>query len=132
MVFLTCPESFSTIPCRYFSKWRLKIFRGGNTPLPSNFDGSPYPHLRGYPRFFFFIKMTAKDVKEMSKMPGVTFFCVFVRPETNRQGGGKHAPGRRWVKRPEIKHFSRKLQNFPINKLRPDIERNGVQFSDGS
>ena len=21
-------------------------------------------------------------------MPGVTFFCVFVRPETNRRGGG--------------------------------------------
>ena len=53
MVFLTCPESFSTIPCRHFSKWRLKIFWGGNhPPLPSNFDDSPYPHLRGYPRFF--------------------------------------------------------------------------------
>ena len=25
-------------------------------------------------------------------MPGVTFFCIFVRPETNRQGGGNHPP----------------------------------------
>ena len=50
MVFLTCPESFSTIPCRYFSKWRLKIFWGGNHP--PTFDGSPYPHLRGTPLFF--------------------------------------------------------------------------------
>ena len=25
-------------------------------------------------------------------MPGVTFFCVFVRPETNRPGGGNHLP----------------------------------------
>ena len=23
-------------------------------------------------------------------MPGVTFFCIFVRQETNRQGGGNH------------------------------------------
>ena len=28
-------------------------------------------------------------------MPGVTFFCVFVRPETNRQGGANHP----WVGR---------------------------------
>ena len=89
MVFLICPESFSTLPWRYFSKWRLKIFRGGNhPPLPSNFDGSPYPHLRGVPPTFF-IKMTANDVKEM---PGFTFFCVFVRPETNHQEGGNHPP----------------------------------------
>ena len=27
-------------------------------------------------------------------MPGVTFFCVFVRPETNRHGGGNHPLGR--------------------------------------
>ena len=30
--YATCLESFSTIPCRYFSKWRLKIFWGGNHP----------------------------------------------------------------------------------------------------
>ena len=52
-LFLTCSESFSTIPCRYFSKWRLKIFEVATTPLHSNFDGSPYPHLKGYSRSFF-------------------------------------------------------------------------------
>ena len=48
-----------------FQNGDLKYFEVATTPLPSNFDGSPYPHLKGYPRFFF-IKMTAKDVKEMS------------------------------------------------------------------
>ena len=75
-----------------FSLKKFKIFWGGNHP--ATFDGSLYPLPRGYPRFFvlfvclfacFFIKMTAKDVKEMSEMPVITFFCVFVRPET---GGG--------------------------------------------
>ena len=31
-------------------------------------------------------------------MPGVTFFCVFVWPETNRKGGGNHPLGRTKVK----------------------------------
>ena len=61
MVFLTCPESFS-IP--WFQNGDLKYFEMATTPLPSNFDGSPYPILGGTP--IFFIKMTAKDVKEMS------------------------------------------------------------------
>ena len=40
------------------------MFWGGNHPsLPPNFDGLPYPRLRGYPRNFF-IKMTTKDVKK--------------------------------------------------------------------
>ena len=55
-------------------------------PLPSDFDGLPYPHLWGYPRFFF-IKLTAKDVKEIAQMPGVSCFCVFMRQKKNRQGG---------------------------------------------
>ena len=51
MVFLTCPESISTIPWRYFSKWRLKIFWGDNHPpltfelwrltLPPSSGGTP-------------------------------------------------------------------------------------------
>ena len=53
MIFLTCSVSFRSISCRYFSKWRLKIFSGGNQPLPtSDFDGLPYPRVRGYPGFF--------------------------------------------------------------------------------
>ena len=31
-------------------------------------------------------------------MPGVTFFCIFVQPETNRKGGGNHPLGRTRVK----------------------------------
>ena len=52
--------------CRYFSKWRLKYFQVATTPQPSNFDGLPYPRVWGYLRIFFFIKMTAKDVKEIT------------------------------------------------------------------
>ena len=65
MVFLTCPVSFRSISCKYFSKWQLKnIFRWQPLPLPSDFDGFPYPVLGGTPDFF--IKMTAKDVKEIT------------------------------------------------------------------
>ena len=46
IVFLTCSVCFRSISWRYFSKWRLKIFSGGNhppPPVPSDFDGLPYP-----------------------------------------------------------------------------------------
>ena len=36
-----------------------------NSPSPSDFDGLPYPRVRWYPQFFF-MKMTAKDVKEIT------------------------------------------------------------------
>ena len=38
-----------------------------------------------YPQFFF-MKMTAKDVKEITQMPLVTFFSVLELPEKNRKG----------------------------------------------
>ena len=63
MVFLTCSVSFRSISCRYFSKWRLKIFSGGNhppPPVPWDFYSLPYPRVRGTPGFFS-IKITAKD-----------------------------------------------------------------------
>ena len=52
-------------------------------PSPSDFDGLPYPRVRWYPHFFF-MKMTAKDVKEITYMPLVTFFSVLKRPGKNR------------------------------------------------
>ena len=64
----------------FFQNGDLKYFQVVFTPLPSDFDGLPYPHVRGYPRIFF-IQMTAKDVKEM---PGVTLFCVLVQSGRNR------------------------------------------------
>ena len=51
MVFQTCPESFSTI-ADTFQNGDLKYFEVAITPLPSNFDGSPFPHLRGTLGFF--------------------------------------------------------------------------------
>ena len=45
---------------------------------PSQSDGLPYPRVNRYPHYF--IKMTAKDVKEMSYMPQFTFFGVLERP----------------------------------------------------
>ena len=38
------------------------------------------------PFFFFLMKMTAKDVKEIICMPLITFFSVLERPEKNRKG----------------------------------------------
>ena len=48
-------------------------------PPPSDFDGLPYPG-KVVPPIFFFMKMTAKDVKEITYMPLVTFFSVLERP----------------------------------------------------
>ena len=90
MVIPTCPVSFSIIVCRYFSKWRTNVFlklkRSQQPPSLSVFDGLPYPRVRWYPQFFF-MKMTAKDVKEITYMPLVTFFSVLERRGKNRKGG---------------------------------------------
>ena len=67
MVISTWSVSFSFIVCKYFSKWQLLkiVFRHVKTclkpekdwihPLPSNFDGLPYPQ----------VKMTTKGVNEI-------------------------------------------------------------------
>ena len=49
---------------------------------PSDFDGLSDPRARWYPQFFF-IKMTAKDVKEIT--PQITFFSVLERPGKKRK-----------------------------------------------
>ena len=53
----------------FFSKWRIYVFlkmkRLHQPPSPSDFDGLPYPWVRWYPHFVF-MKMTAKDVKEIT------------------------------------------------------------------
>ena len=54
--------------CDIFQHGDLKFLKSGKvaiTPSPSDFDGFPYPQVRWYP-YFFFIKMTAKDVKEIT------------------------------------------------------------------
>ena len=38
------------------------------------------------------MKMTAKDVKEITYMPLVTFFSVLEPPEKNRKGGCNNLP----------------------------------------
>ena len=38
------------------------------------------------------MKMTAKDVKEITQMPLVTFFSVLEGPEKNRNGGLQQPP----------------------------------------
>ena len=47
------PRGATKRKCRYFSNWRLKHFQVATTPVPSDFDGLLYPHVRGYPRIFF-------------------------------------------------------------------------------
>ena len=90
MIISTCSVIFSIIVCRYFSKWRINVFlklkRWQQPPSPCDFDGLPYPRVRWYPQFFL-LKMTAKDVKEITYMPLVTFLSVFERPgKKNRKG----------------------------------------------
>ena len=53
-------------------------------PHPLTLTAYPTPGKGGTP--IFFMKMTAKDVKEITYMPLVTFFSVLERPGKNRKG----------------------------------------------
>ena len=97
MVFLTCPESFSTIPYHadIFQNGDLKYFEVATTgPLPSNFDGSPYPHLRGYPRFvcFFFHQNDLKGCKGDVLDARGHFLLRFSAAGDKPSGGGIPTP----------------------------------------
>ena len=54
-----------------------------STPHPLALTAYPTPG-KGYP--IFFMKMTAKDVKEITFMPLVTFFSVLEQPGKTRKG----------------------------------------------
>ena len=84
-----------------FQNGDLKYFQMATTPRTLGLDGLPYPRVRGYPRIFF-IKMTAKDVKEITYMPGP--FVLRLQSGRNRYGGGNHPfrkMGVKVEKRPE-------------------------------
>ena len=68
----------------------LKTEKVTTTPAPSDFDGLPYPRIRWYP--FFFLKMTAKDVKEITYMPLETFFSVLEQPGKTVRGVATNLP----------------------------------------
>ena len=65
MVFLTCSVNFRSYHADIFQNGDLKYFQVATTPHPRTFDGLPYPRVEGYPRIVF-IKMNAKDVKEIT------------------------------------------------------------------
>ena len=90
MVFLTCSVSFRSISCIYFSKWRLKIFSGGNHPLSSDFDCLPYPRVRGYPGFFFFYQNDRKGCKRDYLDARGHFVLCFGAIGDKSLGGGNH------------------------------------------
>ena len=52
MTFLIYTEYFKTIQTRYFSEWLLSIFFRWQPPLPTIFDGLPYPPEGGNPISF--------------------------------------------------------------------------------
>ena len=53
MAFLTCSVSLRSISCRHVSKWRLKIFSGGNHHLYlRNLTAYHTPVSGGTPDFF--------------------------------------------------------------------------------
>ena len=84
VVIATCFVTVTFMVCRYFffSKWRIKMSKtekGCIHPVTLWFWRLTLPWVRWYPHFFF-MKMTAKDVKEITFMPLVTFFSVLKRP----------------------------------------------------
>ena len=55
---VTYSVGFTCIACKYFSRWRLKIFPGGNHPRTHDLwrltvSSGPYPTWRGYLQLFF-------------------------------------------------------------------------------
>ena len=88
MVIPTCSVSFSIIVCRYFSTWRIKMSKNWKRlHLPPHpLILTAYPTLGKVVPQYFFMKMTAKDVKEITYMPLVTFFTFLERPGKNRKG----------------------------------------------
>ena len=83
MVIPTYFVSFSFIVCRYCSKWRIKCPKTEKRRHPPRYPLTlmAYPTPGKVVPPFFFMKMTAKDVKEITFMPLVTFFNVLERPE---------------------------------------------------
>ena len=62
-------------------------WKGRNTPLTLWLWRLTLPPGKVVPPIFFFMKMTAKDVKEITYyMPLVTFFSVLERPEKTVRG----------------------------------------------
>ena len=66
--------------------FRVKIEKVASTPPhPLTLTAYPTPRVRWYLQFFF-MKMTAKDVKEITYMPLVTVFSVLERSEKTVRG----------------------------------------------
>ena len=76
-----------------FYRYKARIyFKVASTPPhPLTLTTYPTPGVRWYPNFF--MKMTAKDVKEITLIPLVTFFSVLEWPGKNRKGGCNNPPG---------------------------------------
>ena len=64
----------------------LKIEKGCIHP-PHPLALTAYPTPGKVVPHFFFMKITAKDVKEITYMPLVTFFSILEQPWKNRKGG---------------------------------------------
>ena len=62
MIILIYPVNFSSIPCIYFSKWRMAKFP--TPPVPLNFDGLPYPMFGVFPNSFH--QNDRKDIKQIT------------------------------------------------------------------
>ena len=110
MVFLTCSVSFRSISCRYFSKWRLKIFSGGNHPLPLEYDGLPYPRVRGYARIFFhqnYRKGCKRDYLDARGHFVLCFGAIGDKP----LGGDNHP----------LRNTRLKLTSIPIRRCVPSL-----------
>ena len=125
MLIQTCYVSFSIIVCRYFSKWRINVFlklkRSQQPPSPSYFDGLTYPRVRWYPQFFF-MKMTANDVKEINHMPLVNFFNVLERPGKNCKGGCNNQGVRRGLKKRKNKNITSNVTTVKVPENMKKVE----------
>ena len=86
---LTYSVNFSCIACRYFSKWWLKIFSGGNHPRTHHLWRLILPHLKGVTPNF----VHQKDRKGciLDNLDGFGHFLFgFGATRKNSRGGGNH------------------------------------------
>ena len=93
-----------------FSNWRIEMSKNEkrlHDPPPHPLTLTAYPTPGKVVPPFFFMKMTAKDVKEITYMPLVIFCSVLERPGKNHKG----------VQQPPLVRRGLKTTIFKQNKI---------------
>ena len=79
--YMIVSDAVRRVPCfqLWWSSQNLLVIHSLSS---SDFDGLPYTRVKWYPHFF--IKVTAKDVIDITCIPQIIFFSILERPGKRR------------------------------------------------